>query len=251
MTARQRARNDMMQRLSREHHVVLACAARQLTPSATAQVADYCRSAEFDWDTLTASALAHRITPLVLAHVTAIAGADVPPPVRDAWTHFDASYRREQTARARLLAQLIAFFADRDIRVMPVKGAALDITLYDGCSYTESGDIDLLVDRTWAQFSEANRLALKQFAGVSGLEIGFARHHDLDMNRVLDVDYDGLWMRSSIVTLGAGRAHVMSPEDTLLTMCTNLCRKRYRLLKDMMAIETSSSRRRHSTGAGS
>lgn len=172
----------------------------------------------------------------MIAHVTAIADHHIPPAVREAWLHFRAGHVQARNIQVRLIHDLVALFGARGARVMLLKGAALDLTVYGEPWYTESSDADLLIDRGWNEFSSGDREVLSGINEQPGLEIGFLRHHDLDMNRVLRIDYHAVWNRARAVDLPSGRAYVMSPEDMMLTACTSLCRRRYRLLKDMMAV---------------
>ena len=132
----------------------------------------------------------------------------------------------------------IAYFTGRGRRVMLVKGSAIDAVVYAEPWYVRSLDADLLVDQTWPEVDAAARKALAElgFGRWSAADVDFGRHHDLDMNRVLDIDYPRVWKEARTITYQGYQVYVMSPEDMLIAACVNLCRKRFRQLKGNLAV---------------
>jgi hypothetical protein len=119
---------------------------------------------------------------------------------------------------------------------MLVKGVALDVDVYEEPWFTESADADLLVDQHFGVLSKADQAILMAMVKGWPVELDFTRHHDLDMNKVLDINYPQLWGDARTVAIEGLQAYIMSPEDMLLAACINLCRKRYQQLKGMMAV---------------
>ena len=222
-------------RLSIEQRVVLACAGQTIGGARPEEIGASCRSGSFDWDALTAQAVAHRVTPLVITQVMALAGDSVPDAVAGAWRCFLDEHHRAEAARRTVVRDVLDFFEARQIRVMLLKGEAYDRAMRRDPGLLEASDIDVLVDSAWTRFPSHDRTTLSAFTESGGVEFGFQRHHDVDMNRVLDIDYRGLWDRARTMD-GRTHARIMSAEDMLLTACVGLCRRRYRLLKDMAPV---------------
>jgi len=70
----------------------------------------------------------------------------------------------------------------------------------------------------------------------SGIECDLPGHHDVDMNGVLPVRFDRIWEAARAVDFHGQEAFVMAPEDLLLSLCINSCRKRYFRLKHLFDI---------------
>src|SRR5262249_27724377 len=152
------------------------------------------------------------------------------------WQSSQIRNLKAKKRRAHAVGQLVQFLRARGTRVMLVKGAALDAAVYAQPWYVRSDDVDMIVDRPWADFAPADHRALNQFLDGKHIELDFMRPHDLDMNEVLHIDYARVWLDARPVELACGRVYLMSREDMLLTACINLCRKRYVQLKGMVGI---------------
>jgi hypothetical protein len=227
-----------MRQRSAESEVLLLCARQHVTESAAERVARLCGTDSFRWPALFRATVEHQIACLVLTNLHKIDGVGplLPKAVGRQWKSFQIRSILGRKNRERTIGQVVEFLRGRDARVMLVKGAALDAVVYDQPWYIQSDDVDMLVDRPWFDFARPDRVALKEFLRGKHVELECQRHHDLDMNEVLDVDYARLWADARPVQLACGQVHVMSREDMLLAACVNLCRKRYRQLKGMMAI---------------
>jgi Uncharacterised nucleotidyltransferase len=221
-----------------ELEVLRLTASQRFAPALSDRVAELCEDPGFRWGALLQAAILHEIAPLVLTNLTKIPRAieSAPPRIVERWTNQKLRNMLMKKQQARVAGQIIEFFHARGTRVMLVKGAALDAVVYDEPWYTQSGDVDLMVDQSWHDLSPADRDALETIWRRSHVELDFRRHHDVDMNRVLDIDYARMWSDARRVARWSAPAYVMSPEDMLLSACVNLCRKRYRLMKSMMAV---------------
>jgi hypothetical protein len=119
---------------------------------------------------------------------------------------------------------------------MLVKGAALDILVYDQPWYTVLNDIDLVVRAGRDDLSAQLIAEIRQHRRGFPLECDFWEHHDLTMNQTLPVNFQRIWADATPVTFRGERVFVMSPEDLLIAACINSCRKRYFRLKALCDI---------------
>jgi hypothetical protein len=79
------------------------------------------------------------------------------------------------------------------------------------------------------------RLAL---AG-SGIENDLVGHHDISLNGIVTLPYDEIWQAAHPAVLDGAAipgVYLMCPEDQLLALCVNACRKRFFRLKALFDI---------------
>lgn len=190
------------------------------------------------WEDLHRACIFHKIAPLVLTnlHKCGDAVTRIPADVKKRWTGNKLHSVLYKENQLRKVASIVSQLSLRSSKVMILKGAALDLLVYDQPWYVESADTDLLVDTPRAELSTENKEALESIKSGWPIELQFFRHHDLDMNRVLDIDYGRIWRDSQEIDFRGQRAYLMSLEDMLLSACINLCRKRFRKLKGILAI---------------
>jgi hypothetical protein len=221
-----------------ETEVLLLCANQRMTSRSVERVGALCRAADFSWAALSGASSYHRIGALVLTNLLKIDGLAerMTPAIRERWKQLRARNILTKKNREKTLGQVVDFFAARSARVMLVKGAAMDAAVYDEPWYIQSDDVDIIADIANPKLAGADRALLAKLLKRGHIELEFTRHHDLDMNRVLDIDYPRLWAEARPVKYGTGVAYIMAPEDMLLAACINLCRKRYQQLRGMMAI---------------
>jgi hypothetical protein len=228
---------DPMRHQSLESEVLLLCARQRLPEPSAARVSELCRGAKFGWNRLCRAAVRHQIAALVLTNLQRCgAAACMPSALAEQWKLIRARNILLKKNQVLTIRKLVDFFAHRSTRVMLLKGAALDAAVYEAPWYTQSDDLDLMVDRPCCDLGPGDSAALRTLFNGWSVEIDFTRHHDVDMNRVLDVDYGRIWADARPWSVGSAAVHIMSPEDMLLTACINLCRKRYGQLKGMMAV---------------
>ena len=129
------------------------------------------------------------------------------------------------------------------IRMMLVKGAALNLLIYSEPWYTRSADIDLLFDLPAASLPEEARSTLidrleSLNVNISRfhthLEYDFNIHHDLTINGILPINVDRIWREARSSHLDGHDLWVMSPEDNLIACAIACCRRRYFYLKPLL-----------------
>jgi hypothetical protein len=153
---------------------------------------------------------------------------------------FRQSFANNLVAMRRLregLWEILGFFNQRHLDVMLIKGAAHNLFHNGASHYAVSRDVDLIIRARRDELPEALLAEINQLANGFPLEFDFYGHHDIDMNGVLEIDYDRVWA-DAIPRHYAGRDfYLMSPEDALIAACINACRKRYFSLKALCSID--------------
>jgi hypothetical protein len=202
-----------------------------------------------NWDRVLRTALQNRIAPLVHTNLVK-AGVELPPDVAVSFKkEYIENILRKKEAR-NLLNQVLICISEWQaeyqipLRLMLVKGAALNVLIYAEPWYTRSGDIDLIFDLPASSVPEpALRQLINRIYAItsssssslhSALEYDFYIHHDLNLNGVLPIDADRIWRNAGSIQLGGHCLLVMSPEDTLVSAAVACCRRHYFFLKSLL-----------------
>jgi hypothetical protein len=136
------------------------------------------------------------------------------------------------------IAEVVASFTARSIDVMLLKGAALDLVVYERPWYTISSDVDLVIRRRKDEVSAKELQDLWALIRRYGnFECDFFHHHDVTMNGVLAIDFQGIWDDAVTVRSEGLNLFLMSPENMLIAACINCCRRRFFRLKALCDIQ--------------
>jgi hypothetical protein len=143
--------------------------------------------------------------------------------------------------RANILGDVLAMLQRQVMDIMLIKGIALDHLVYEQPWYTMSDDVDVVIRRKGTCNLEgevaAIRACLRQRAqGIPTFELRYFDHCDVTMSRTLPVDFQTIWDDAAIVTCAGHDVYAMSPEDMLIPLCINSCRKRFYRLKALCDI---------------
>lgn len=224
-----------------EERLLLACTQHGFQERHRQTVHRICCTHAVDWEVVGTTALDHGVLPLVYVNLQRCNAADlgIPPDrLAEFRQHLMDNIVLKQQSSERLEAAL-AFFHHKSIDVMVIKGAALDILVYDPPWYTTSHDVDLVLRVEREALSDSEQQALSDELHRSGIEFDYFTHHDVVMNGVLPVDFHRVWQDAHKVNVGEQEAFVMSPEDMLISLCINSCRKRFFRLKTLCDIATT------------
>jgi hypothetical protein len=231
-----------------EDQALLICAHQDFTPDYAEALRRLSQQTSLDWTVLVDTAVKNRIGPLVHVNLEkAVLGLPPDVVVRLKKEYID-NLLRVKEARRRLeqaLTNLQAWQAEYGIplRLMLIKGAALNALVYNRPWYTRSHDIDLVIDILEADIPDnPRRQLLKTLEGINHtpspyfthLEFDFYAHHDMTMNGLLGVDVPEVWRHARPLGLDGHSLLIMSPEDILITATVACCRKRYFCLKPLM-----------------
>ncbi len=228
-----------------EDRLLFLCARQQFLTQHRQLVLQVAVDTKLSWDHIYTTALSHGVGPLVGSNLQQCPELE---PYMDERikASFDSCIQKSKVLKglfAERAHEVLEFFAKRSIPVMLIKGAALDVLIYDKPWFVHSGDIDLIVGSPRVSLPPDDRKALDDLVHARSLpnrivplECEWHGHHDVSMNEVLYVDFKAIWERASLKELYGSRASVMCREDLLLAACVNACRKRYFRLKSLCDI---------------
>ena len=191
-----------------------------------------------DWNLVLSTAEEHGVAPLVyenLIHGDPL-GVKLPADLAQRFKLSAVHNAIDKEKRAKKLFEALTYLNQQSLDVMLIKGAALDLFVYQQPYLTTSKDIDVILSRRREDFSEEEMHALGRFMHGSGIEYDFYEHHDTNINGALPVDFEWIWRDAAWIDFRGQPARVMCPEDMLISVCINSCRKRFFRLKSLMDI---------------
>ena len=178
-----------------------------------------------DWEKVAAVAESHGVAPIV--------GANLKAENLQRAFYENVLIKAQEAER---VARGIARLREAGYQSMLLKGLALDLLVYREPWGTVSKDADLLLRPEPGRRLAADEREVRRSLYRSGIECDLPGHHDVDMNGVLPVRFDRIWAAARAVGFHGQEAFVMAPEDLLLSLCINSCRKRYFRLKHLFDI---------------
>jgi hypothetical protein len=223
--------------VTREDRLLFACARQDFLPRHRKTVQDMARRA-VDWELLAATAENHGLLPIVGANLhrcdPEVLGLPAPLAERLETAAFENALLKEKSAAR--LADALDRLREVGLEAMLLKGAALDLRVYREPWVASARDVDLLARpipgaRTFAEEGEVRRALYRQ-----GIECDLLEHHDVNMNGVLPIPFASIWRDARPVVVRGREAWVMAPEDLLISLCINSCRKRFLRLKGLFDI---------------
>jgi len=228
--------------LTNEYRLLLVCARKALTAQQLEE-ASSAIDAGIDWDLLGRNAEKHSLSPLLYWHLHRNFPLAVPAPQdqRLKWV-FENNLRRNLLMSAAMLNILEALHA-AGTRALAYKGPALATSLYGNISLREMSDLDILIDR--ASFPAAREVLAglgyqpavmhtrkqEQARLRSDCEFEFSSsdgkvwvdlHWQIAATHLAQrFNFDELWHRRRILTLGRKPISTFSAEDTALVLAVH------------------------------
>lgn len=228
-----------------EDLLLLACARQNFLPTHREEVLRLAMVKRLAWEEIYRTAKRHKVAPLVYVNLLKCGDSLLLPAgvAKKFEVERDGNVRWKRAAADRLAAALACFNA-HCVDAMVLKGAALDLVVYDEPWYTVADDVDLVLRcrRDGPEFEWVREQA-KQLRD-SSIEFDFYEHHDVTMNGVLRIDFERIWRNAVPVDFQGCRALLMPVEDLLLSVCINSCRKRYFRLRSLCDIAECIARHR-------
>ncbi len=221
-----------------EDNILLAATRQTLSTTHRHMISDTARRRPIDWTTVYQTAKTHGVAPLVFKNLQqcGLESPGLPDEVAHQFKSAHYSNLLKKDRRMERLKQAMPLFRRKNIQVMLIKGAALDMLVYEQPWYTMPQDTDLVINRRQSDIAAADNQELMDFLFRSGIEYDYFEHHDVVMNGVLPVDFNQIWQAATQTEVGGYPAFLMSVEDMLLATCINSCRKRFFRLKSLCDI---------------
>jgi hypothetical protein len=216
-----------------ENRLLFACTRQDFLVEHRETVLDVCSDAEIRWEAVCSTARLHGVAPLVYSNLLECDTSALGMP-QEIVRRFKLCYYRNiatKEERVKRIKRALAFFNAQQIDVMLIKGVALDLLVYNHPWYVVSDDVDVVIKRKRRDVSDEDHLKTMRFFHRTGIEFDYYQHHDVVLNGVLPINFQRIWNDASRADIGDSHAFVMSPEDMLISVCTNSCRKRFFRLK--------------------
>lgn len=235
-------RNEKSGRQPPELALLLGCARQRFTAVHQQIVEDTLRHAAVRWDDLLSIATGHGVAPLVFTNLVRCRAVkeQLPGPVARGFKSLSLRTKVVKAQRLRALADVLTACQASGAAVMLVKGAALDVAVYQQPWYTSSLDMDVVVRPPQGVNSAAIRADLNQlFWDVSRacpIECDWFAHHDITMNGVLSVCFETIWRDACALEVAGCPAFRMAAEDLLIAACINGARRRFLKLKALVDV---------------
>ena len=222
--------------MTSEDGLLCLCARQDFLPAHQEAVERLARAETIRWDRLVATAERHAVLPIVGANLRRCA-LDLPADLveRLEMALFENVALKERDADR--LAAGIARLREVELDAMILKGMALSLSVYQEPWVVTSQDIDLAL-RPWPgwQKGKGEERKVRWALYTHGIECDLDGHHDVTMNGVLPVDFRRIWREARPVSFRGVDTWVMSPEDQMIALAVNGCRKHYFRLKTLFDV---------------
>jgi Uncharacterised nucleotidyltransferase len=217
--------------VTREDHILALCARQDFTPRHLQTVEELCVGG-IRWERLAAAAGRHGVLPIVGANLRRCDPARTGLPA-DLAARFEIAVLENAAVRERdadRLAAGLVRLLEVELEAMLLKGTALSLAVYEEPWVVTSQDIDLVLrpGPGWEK-GKGEEKTVRRALYTNGVECDLETHHDVTMNGLLPVDFPRIWREARQVVFRGVPAWLMSPEDLLISLAVNCCRKHFRL----------------------
>jgi hypothetical protein len=222
-----------------EDRVVLTCSHPFFEESDEREVERLCLSCRIDWSQAYRIAKTHGVAPLVYSNLRECDPVllGIPDSVSRRMEAYSLQNLLIKSKIRKRLEEVLCFLQEQSVDALLLKGAALDLTVYRNPWLTSPCDVDLAIRFRKKEVTSEDRDRIDSFFRCyPGFEYDYFEHHDVTMNGVLPVDFNQVWDESQAIRLAGVKTSVMGPEDLLISLCINSCRKRFFRLKSLCDI---------------
>lgn len=226
-----------------EDRILCAAARQELGPEDRLAIAA-AAAGPLDWERVVATAERHGVAPIVGVSLARSGARERGLPEalagRLELALFENAAAKERDGAR--LAQAVRALAFAGLECLLVKGAALDLLVYDQPAWAVARDLDLAVRRVSGTPRGPEDWDLRRPLYGEGIECDHLAHHDVTMNGLLPIPFERVWTDSRPVAFRGVRARAMAPEDLIVSLAVNACRKRYFRLKCLFALREAALR---------
>lgn len=220
-----------------EDHLLFACTRQDFGGEYQQKALEISRRYTLNWEQVFTKAEQHGVAGLLYVNLCQRSDLDlgIPASIIEHYRLYTLrnSVRKEQQLQ-KLLRALEAL-QRRSIPALLFKGAALEFLVYEQSAYSTLNDVDLVLKVKREQLTQSAMEELTREL-ESGIEYDFYEHHDMTINGALPVDFERIWKDATRIELRGQPVWVMCPEDMLISLCINSCRKRFFRLKSLLDI---------------
>ena len=233
--------------MTSEDTIVCLCTRQHFETTHIQKLIAICQGQTIEWDEVFDTADRHGVAPLVYTNLMNHQNGSFAVP-QAVMNKFKKAYIHNvfvKKGTGPILEEALALFARKGLDVMLVKGAALNVLVYEKPWYTRSYDIDLVIKARRDEIDETDHFelveTLEKFNHQRNefkehIEYDYYEHHDVTMNNVLMINSERLWQEAHKIQVNGYDVFVMTPEDMLLAAAINSCRKRFFRLKSLCDI---------------
>jgi hypothetical protein len=226
-----------------EDRILCAVTRQELAPGDRLAVAA-AAARPVDWERVVATAERHGVAPIAGVNLARCGARERGLPAAlaerlELALFENAAVKERDGAR---LAAVVARLAEAGLETLLVKGAALDLLVYDQPAWAVSRDLDIAVRRVSGAPRGRDDWDLRRPLYREGIECDYLTHHDVTMNGLLPIPFERVWADARPVRLRGVAAWAMAPEDLVVALAVNACRKRYLQLKCLFALAAAVER---------
>jgi hypothetical protein len=216
---------------------LLVCCARVEIDLDRAECIKVLLQQNLDWEYLITTAKLHGVAPLLYTNLMKIGSEAVPKDKLEKLQKFVQTKTKRNLYLVIELIRLIELFKSHHILAIPYKGVVLAAAVYGDLSLRQFVDIDFLVPRQ--HYLKAQKQLMAQgYLPPAQNEVDWERSFvhpqrkvGIDLHQGLTpdylpfhIDFQALWQRLELVSVGGTQVKSFSPEDLLIVLCVQLAK---------------------------
>ena len=223
-----------------EDHFLFACTRQDFGDEYQRKALEISRRYTLDWEQVFSKAERHGIAGLLYINLcqSSDLGLGIPASIVDHYRLYTLRNAVRKEQQLQRLLHALEYLQERSIPALLIKGVVLELLVYEQSAFCTLNDIDLVLKVRREQLTKA---ALEELMNrlQGGIEYDFYEHHDMTINGALPIDFERIWRDAAQIDLRGQPVWVMCPEDMLISLCINSCRKRFFRLKSLLDIAES------------
>lgn len=220
-----------------EDHFLFACTRQEFVGEYQQKALEISRRYALNWEQVFSTAERHGIAGLLYINLCQRSDLyqGIPVSIIDHYRLYTLRNAVRKEQQMQRLLHALEYLQARSIPALLFKGALLELLVYEQPAYCTLNDIDLVLK---VRREQLTKTALEELMHrlEGGIEYDFYEHHDMTINGALPIDFERVWKDAAQIDLRGQPLWVMCPEDMLISVCINSCRKRFFRLKSLLDI---------------
>jgi hypothetical protein len=223
-----------------ENEILFICTRKDFGVKHQEQVINLCNKVAIDWKTLYLTALHHRVAPLIYYNLSKCGDltTKIDQETIKNFIFYILNNHLCKSEQEKKITETLLYFHKEDVKIMLVKGSALNFTIYKDCPWHVIGDIDLILnikreDITNEKYQEYVDF-FRSIKSELQTEWELFDHHDITVGKSLPINFDQIFEQAIETKFKEQKVLIMCPEDMLLTACIGCYRKRFFRLKSLL-----------------